>query len=47
VKVRSSNYLLLAAVVYVAVRTVMLTNLLLFCWCTCLLVLFRFFLISY
>jgi len=30
-----SEYLLLAAVVEVAVRTVTLTNLLLFRWCTC------------
>jgi len=43
VKVSSSEYLLLAAVVELAVRTVTLPNLLLllFRWCTCLLVLFR------
>jgi len=33
----SSEYLLLAAIVEVAVGTVMLPNLLLFRWCTCLL----------
>jgi len=44
--VSSSAYLLLAAVVEVAVRTVTLPNLLLFRWCTCLLVLFRLFLIA-
>jgi len=44
VKVRSS-YLLFAAVVEVAVRTVTLPNLLLFRLCTCLLVLFRLLLI--
>ena len=36
-KVRSSEYLLLAAVAEVAVRTVKLSNLVLFRWCTCLL----------
>jgi len=41
VKVSSSDYLLLVAVVEVAVRTVTLPNLLLFRWCTFLLVLFR------
>jgi len=46
VKVSSSNYLLLAAVVEVAVRTITLPNFLLFRWCTCLLVLFRLFLIA-
>jgi len=40
VKVSSSEYLLLAAVVEVTVRTVTLPNLLLFRWGTCLLVLF-------
>jgi len=37
---------LLAAVVEVAVRIVTLPNLLLFRWCTCLLVLFRLLLIA-
>jgi len=46
VKVCSSEYLLLAAVVKVMVRTVTLPNLLLFRWCTCLLVLFRLLLIA-
>jgi len=46
VKVSSSNYLLLAAVVEVAVRTITLPNFLLFRCCTCLLVLFRLFLIA-
>jgi len=41
VKVISLEYLLLAAVVEVAVRTVTLPNFLLLRWCTCLLVLFR------
>jgi len=41
VKVSSSEYLLLAAVVEVAVRAVTLPNLLFFRWCKCLLVLFR------
>ena len=45
-KVSSSEYLLLAAVVEVAVRTVALPNLLLFRWCTCLLVLFKLLLIA-
>jgi len=45
-KVSSSEYLLLAAVAEVAVRTVTLPNLLLFWWCTCLLVLFRLLLIA-
>jgi len=47
VKVSSSKYLLLAAVVEVAVRTVTLPNLLLFRWCTYLLVLSRYLLIPY
>jgi len=46
VKVSSSEYLLLAAAVEVAVRTVALPNLLLLRWCTCLLVLFRLLLIA-
>jgi len=46
VKVSSLEYLLLAAVAEVAVRTVTLPNLLLFRWCTCLLVLFRLLLIA-
>jgi len=41
VKVSSSEYLSLAVVVEVVVRTVTLHNLLLFRWCRCLLVLFR------
>ena len=47
-KVSSSEYLLLAAVVEVAiaVRTITLPNLLLFRWCTCLLVVFRLLLIA-
>jgi len=40
-KVSSSEYLLLAAVVEVAVRTVTFPNVLFFRWCTCLWVLFR------
>jgi len=46
VKVSSSEYLLLAAAVEVAVRNVALPNLLLFRWCTCLLALFRLLLIT-
>jgi len=46
VKVSTSEYLLLVAVVEVAVRTVTLPDLLLFRWCTCLLVLFRLLLIA-
>jgi len=37
VKVRSSEYLLLAAVAEVALRTVKLSNLVLCRWCMCLL----------
>jgi len=44
--VSSSECLLLAAVVKVAVRTVTLPNLLLFRWWTCLVVLFRLLLIA-
>jgi len=47
VKASSSEYLLLGAVVEVAVKTVTLPNLLFFRWCSmCLLVLFRFCCIS-
>ena len=46
VKVRSSEYLLLAAVADEAVRSLMFPNLLLFWWCTCFLVLFRLLLIA-
>jgi len=45
-KASSSEYLLLAVVVEVVVRTITLPNLLLFRWCTCLLVLFRLLLIA-
>ena len=45
-KARSSEYLLFAVVVEVAVRTVTLPILLLFRWCTCLLVWFRLLLIT-
>jgi len=46
VKVSSSEYLLLAAVAEVAVRTVTLPDLLFIRWCTCLLFLFRLLLIA-
>jgi len=49
VKVNSSEYLgsvLLAAVAEVAVRIFTLPNLLVFRWCTCLLLLFRLLLIA-
>jgi len=46
VEVSSSEYVLPAAVVEVAVKTVTFVNLLLFRWCMCLLVLFRLLLIA-
>ena len=45
-KLSSSEYLLLAAVVEVPMRIVTLPKLLLFRWCTCLLILFRVFSIA-